>query len=194
MIKLDIDDIVKRYLNGDSASQIGRDLGVSHKTITLRLKNADITIRPPRQSKMLANQDKLCVLEECDNQAISRGLCSADYQSMSGKGRLEEFPKYFIADSIFGEYPEPFETAIYVLKRDDLVVYVGSSKNPLKRLVCHFSLRYGKNITLHIIRNVPDEKALVEECREIVFWSDLGIVLDNTRTPETGSEKRRNQK
>lgn len=83
---------------------------------------------------------------------------------------------------VFGVIPSPEETSIYVLKQDNVIFYVGSSKDPLHRIRTH-KPRFGKNIELHIVRNVLDDLAVIEECREIVFRHDSGLFLENRQTP-----------
>lgn len=107
------------------------------------------------------------------------GLCKTQCKRA---GQIANAPVEF---GIYGNFPTPDETAIYVLKLFGYIFYVGATKRLIPRMTGH-KQKFGKDITLHVLRNVPDSQSVVEECREIVTQADAGITLTNLRTPEPG--------
>lgn len=159
------------------------------------------------------NVDKICI--DChNNNALGRNLrCGSCRYHRSGRtlcpdcgfalhkpvtmplktnrqnSRVTQILNSELEFGIHGTWPECNESSIYVLKRDNVVFYVGSSKNLINRMTAH-KQKFGYDISMDIVRNVPDELSVIEECREIVAQHDSGITLANILTPDKGRKGR----
>lgn len=170
---LDTESIIKRYLNGESRMSIALSLEVDPSTIKRRLTAAGIKQRGNKEATLLSY--KQMTSEERRKKMEAAHL--------KNKGQGDEGRQY-ILDQIYGEFPQELETSVYFLKNlEGLVFYVGTTVDPYSRYKNH-TQSFGKGITLHIVRNVPDSQRVIEECREIVTQSDLGFSLLNDRVPD----------
>ena len=66
----------------------------------------------------------------------------------------------------------------YLCKEDKIPFYVGKTKNPIERIYKH-KLKYGKNIYMELIDDVPTDEWKFWEIYYISLFKSWGFILDN---------------
>lgn len=113
----------------------------------------------------LDNRCKACTKIYRENRSLNEG---------PRRSRTQEE----LNDKIRGQRPKAGEISIYFLRKaDGTVFYVGQTNHPVRRSAEHVK-RYG-DVTLCIIRNVPERESFYWECKAVVDYTDMGHQLIN---------------